>query len=457
MNLMNEICQHLMRIRYEDLSASTVEMVKKLTIDTAGVTIAGSSAEGSGSLVDLVKGWGGKEESTVLVYGGKLPAVNAALVNCTMARARDLDDVHEGGGGHLAATFVPAALILAEYAGRPVSGKELILAIALGSDLSCRLRCAMLTYRGWIAETFAPFGVVAMGAKLLGFTEAQLVNGLGLAYSQCTTNAQAYVDGALSGRVQQGIGAKGGILATLLAQIGFTGAKDVFQGKYGFYPLYMGNEYAPESITQGLGKEFQITYTSIKPYSCCKFTHLPIYATLEIISEYNLDPREIVKVTVDTNSTCYSVTGVGENKYRPQNPVDAQFSIPYTVATAALRKKVFIDDFDEESIRRGDVLEFARKVVARVDPELDSRKGFLTVPNRVEVKTQKGNCYTKYVEFVKGHPKNPMSMDECIEKFHNCLRFSAKALEGSNVEMFVASICDLENVGDVRALVKLLT
>lgn len=456
MDLMQVIIKHIVNARFDNLSTETVEVIKKLFIDTLGTTIAGSSAAGSKSLVDLVEGWGGKKESTILVYGGMVPALNAALVNCTMARAIDLDGVHEAGGGHLPATFVPVSLIMAEYMQRPIHGKDLILAFALGSDLSCRLRSALTAYPGWVSETFAPFGIVAMGGKLIGFDEDQLINGMGLAYSQCSTNMQPTLEGALTVRLQQGIGAKAGVLATMLAERGFTGVKDVFQGIYGFYPLYAQNKYNPEVITDQLGERFEIANTSIKPYPCCKFTHIPIYATLEIVKEHNVKPMEISKILVFTNLKAFNICALGNNKYHPRNTVDAQFSIPYTVAVALARKKVFIDDFTEASITSSEVLELAQKVRVEIDAELDKIPGLIVVPNRIELETKGGEHYSKYVEFVRGHPQNPMTLDECIEKFQQCVRFAARPLEQEKVTELIHLVSNLEEVDDVRRIVELL-
>ncbi len=455
MNLMQAILKYIMTTSYEDLGTPTVEAIKKSFLDTLGVLIAGSSAEGIQTVLDLIMDWGGKREGSILVYGGKVPIPNAALINCTMARALDFDDVHDTGGGHLSATFIPVSLVLAEYIKRPIKGRDLILAIAIGSDLSCRLRCAMTTYPGWQAETFAPFGIIAMAGKLIGFQEEQLINGMGIAYSQCSTNLQGYVDGALSVRLQQGLGAKAGILATLLAERGFTGARDVFQGMYGFYPLYIRNEYDPEVITDQIGKRFEIVNNSIKPYPCCKYTHIPIYATLKILNDHSIHPKEIKEITVFTNSKAYNVTGTGDNKYYPKSIVDAQFSIPYTVATAAINKRVFLDDFTITSITRSEILELAERVRVRVDPELDKIAGF-TVPNRVELESNEGNRFSEYVEIVKGHPKNPMTMAECIDKFKECVRFSARPLDQGKLMEIIQLICDLEKVNDVRKMVELL-
>lgn len=454
MDLMETITKHVIEARYNDLSTQTVEMTKKVVMDSIGVTVGGSGTYGIKDLVDLVGGWGGKEESTFLVYGNKVPAHHAALVNSTMARALDFDDVHEAGGGHLGACFVPPSLILAEYVQRPVSGKDLILAIAVGADVSARIRSALTPNPGW-GEAIHPFGIVAMGAKFLGFDQDQLINGMGLAYTQASGNWQGGIDGGFIIRLSQGVAAKAGVLSTVLARHGFTGGRNAFEGNYGFYPLYGRNQYNRESITDQLGKRFEIVNTSIKPYPCCKLCHIPIYATLEIIDEHKIDPREIKKITILGNTKTYKITG--PSKIHPDNVVDAQFSTPYTVACAAIRKKVFIDDFTEASIKDGDVLELAQKVNVKVDPELDKKWGpGANAPNHVEIETKWGKRYSKFVELIKGHPENPMTWDECIEKFQQCVRFSAKRLQQDKITELARLITKLEEMDDVRGIVKLL-
>ena len=291
----------------------------------------------------------------------------------------------------------------------------------------------------------------------MGFDMEHLINGMGLAYSQCCTNVQARIlDGAMTVMLQQGFGAKAGFLGVEMgAERGFTGARNVFEGTYGFYRVYARNEYHSEVITDQLGKRFEFVHTSLKAYPCCKHTHIPIYAALEMVKEHDLQPEEIEEIRVYTNSIAYNLTGVGENKYHPKTMVDAQFSLPYTVATAVVRRKIFIDDFTEESINDGEVLRLAQRVSVKVDPQIDKIPG-LTVGSRVELKTRGGNRYSKYLDFVKGHPKNPMTMEECVEKFMKCVSFSAKPLGQKQIEQLIQTIGQLEETKDVRRIVTFL-
>ncbi len=97
----------------------------------------------------------------------------AALGNGVMARCLELDGTHESGGGHVGVCIVPAALALAESAETPVSGQTLMLGVALGVDMLCRLRMGAGKSKaiGWMAETMAPMSVAAMGSMLLGLPD----------------------------------------------------------------------------------------------------------------------------------------------------------------------------------------------------------------------------------------------------------------------------------------------
>jgi len=455
MDLIETIVDYVLTTNYRNLGEQTIDMVKKVVIDNMGAAVAGSSGEGIGNLVNLVKDWNGKPEATVLVYGDKVPAFQAALVNCAMARAWDIDDVHEGGGGHICASLVPTAFILAEYAQAKVSGKDFISVIAIATDLSCRLRKALKTQFGWVLSTFAPFGVVAEASRILGFDRDQTLAAMGLAYTQCSCNSQGVVDGALSVRLQQGIGAKAGVLATQFAQIGFTGPKNILQGVYGLYPLYGRNDYDADVITRDLGKSFEVVNTSLKPYPCCKHTHIPIFIIMELLREHNIAPTEIGKIVVRTNQAAYDKCFSNPAKRRPRSVVDAQFSIPFTVALAAVKRRVSLHDFTEKNWTDQLILDIAGRVEVQVDPDLNKVPG-LIAPNIIELETKEGKHFEKHLDFVKGSPQNPMSNEECIDKFQDCIAFAAKPLEKVKVNEFVRMARNLEDVPDVRSMIELL-
>ena len=193
-DLAYDLAGNAAKVKYDDLPKDVVEITKKFILDTLATLVAGSSAPGCKSVVDVIKDWGGKEESTVLVYGGKAVAENAALANSMMAHARDFDDTHDKAVLHANVSVLPAALAMAERNGG-VSGKDLIAAVATGVDLMCRLGLGAMGSLNWILSSTAGYfgGTVAAG-KVLGLDENKLLHAMGIAYSQCAGSYQCLVD-----------------------------------------------------------------------------------------------------------------------------------------------------------------------------------------------------------------------------------------------------------------------
>jgi 2-methylcitrate dehydratase PrpD len=459
MSVLSEIISYVGGMRYGGLPNPTIEITKKVVLDILSTSIAGSSAEGINLLATIVKEWGGKEEATIAVYKKKVPAPLAALVNSSMARARDLDDVHERAGLHVDAAIVPAAFVLSEYSkiakGKKVNGKEFILGNVVGSDLICRFRLAggRRAQTGWSGDIFAPLAIALMGGKLLNFEDEKMLNALGIAYAQSAGNMQAHVEGSLTVRLQQGFGAHAGVLSVILADRGITGAHEVLEGKYGFYPLYMGGEFIPEEMIGDLGKRFEGANVSLKPYPCCKMTHGSIYGISELSRTHDIKPADVERISIWTNSTGYNLCGLGERKVVPQNVADAQFSYYYTAAVALIKGKVSLDDFMDDAIRNPQVLALAERVKVSIDPEKDKLQKMIP-PIDIEIETKRGKRYKERINHIKGHPENAMSLEEVKEKFKDCSRFSAKPLNSENIVRICKMIDDLEELDDVSKIME---
>ncbi len=255
-------------LRYEDIPSEAVEAVKMDILDTLATTLAGSSAERTQELIDQIKYWGGREESSILIHGGKVPSPEAALINGQMAHARDYDDIYHIARIHVGAVNVPTGLAMAEKVGG-VSGKEFITAILMGIDIELRMaQAAKLWTQFHPTCTFGYFGACATAGRLLGLNEGQMLNAFGIAYSQASGNKQCMHDGSLTKRLQPGLAARGGILAVHLAQRGYTGTTNNLEGEAGLFALYHGGQYDPEPLTKDLGQYFDVVRLGYKPYPC---------------------------------------------------------------------------------------------------------------------------------------------------------------------------------------------
>jgi len=439
------------KVKYDDLPRDVVEITKKFILDTLATTIAGSSAPGCESVVNQVKDWGGKEEATILIYGGKVVSENAALANSMMAHALDLDDTHDEAVVHSYVSVLPAALAMAERNGG-VDGKDLIAAVAGGVVLMYRLGLASFGHDWVYSSTMGYFGATVAAGKILGLNENELHHAMGIAYSQCAGNLQCVKDGGLVKRMQPAFAARAAIISSILAQKGITGATNIFEGQFGFFPSYHRGKYAREVAVKELGRVFEGVNSSIKLYPCCRYTHGSIDATLNIVQENDIRPDDVVEVVAHVTQDAYNIVGKPfEIRESPQ--VDAQFSIPYTVSVAIARKNVFIDDFFEEKIK-GDtqVLQLAKKVRVVVDQE-PIAKGL--TPCAVDIRTKDGKVYSERVEILRGDPRKPVSVEEVAQKFRRCVAFSAKPISRENIEGMIRIVSNLEAVAEVSSVVSL--
>jgi 2-methylcitrate dehydratase PrpD len=135
------VSEHAASLSFEVLPEVLVELIKQIVLDTLGVAIGASGLAAEARVVaEYVEALGGRPESTVFGFGFKAPAPWAAFVNGSLGHMLDYDDV--GAGGHVGIATVPVAFAVAEKVGH-VSGRDLITAIAAGTDLHTRLDLAV--------------------------------------------------------------------------------------------------------------------------------------------------------------------------------------------------------------------------------------------------------------------------------------------------------------------------
>jgi 2-methylcitrate dehydratase PrpD len=434
--------------RFESLPIQVVEACKTYLLNTCAAMLAGSGAPGAPEIVRQVREWGGHPESTVAVYGIKAPAPMAALANGVMAHAMDYDDTQVGTGLHANVVVVPAVLAAAETMPA-ASGRDLLLAHALGIELACRMTLAA-TNRGshpWLTTTlFGIFGATLATAKILGLDAAKTRHALGIAYSSSAGNRQGLLDGTLIQRVQPGLCAQAAVAAAAFARHGVTGAHDILGGRYGLYPSHYGDDYAPDALTAGLGSEYRMLGIALKPYPCCSYSQEPLDATLELVRDHGFGSSEVEAITVWVASK--HAAGLVDHPYEPRScpQVDAQFSMQYVIASAVCRGAFGLAELQEAALREGAVLDFSRRVKVAVDPE---REG------QVAIRMSDGRVLEKRVEMSRGHPRRPLEPRELQAKVAECSRHAAVPRPAGNADALARCIAALDGslrAGDLAAL-----
>src|ERR1700739_4512824 len=230
-----------------------------------------------------------------------------------------------------------------------VSGRALLLAVALGLAISCRIALASTLDRGWHrTAAIGVFGATAAAGKLIGLTPEQMLAAFGIAYSHAAGNRQCILDGALTKRMQAGQAASAGVFSAVLAQTGFTGARNIFNGRFGFFELYQPNGYDASVLLRDLGTAFRGEALSYKPYPCGRPLHAAIDAALAARAALGItgaDDIESVKIEADAAGHADQFSEAPA-KRRPTQVVEAQFAQPFLVATALVHGKVGIAEVD---------------------------------------------------------------------------------------------------------------
>lgn len=443
---MATLCRMVVETNYEDLPSNVVNYAKLSIMDTIAVTIGGSAMEGISAVVDLVKDKGGKPESFIPFYGGKVPASEAGLAIGPMSRAIDFGDVHEGAG-HSSEYTVPA-LLAATGLEDKVTGKEFITAYVVGQEVLIRIGLAFNTPKAYSmgrASGHFIFGAVAAVGKLLNLSLEELENAQGIARGMTQPHDKAMFSSAtLMVRIHHGFVCQDAINACLLAQKGITGSRQqVLAGLEG-YLGFAKWETDPSALTKDLGLKWEMLSTMMKPYTSCKCTHTSIAGILDQMKKHNFKAEDIANIDLDESSINWFITAEPrEVKWNPQTVPECQFSLPYTVATAVYDKDLSMDAYTIQARARKDVRELMAKISAKED------KNLLPLAARVHTRLKDGREYSKECTLVKGHPKNPFTEQELINKFKKCAAYSAYKLSDAVVDSVIKALLGLEKVNDV--------
>ena len=251
----------------------------------------------------------------------------------------------------------------------------------------------------------------------------------GIVYSSVAGNHQVTRDASLMKRLQPGLAAQAAVVAVQLAQRGIRGAQGVFEGADGFFRVYLHGRVDADVVRQDLGRRFELMNLSYKPYPCCRDVHTAVDAVLQLRAKAQRPASDIQSIRVGVTAPGYQMVCVPEHvRLAPRTIVEAQFSIPYTVAAAWIDGRLGMRHFSDEGLQRADILDLASRVQPYVDAEIDRDWRRFVTPAKVTVQFRDGQTVETRVDYPKGHPKNMMTEAEFAAKTTDCATFAAKPL-----------------------------
>jgi 2-methylcitrate dehydratase PrpD len=443
---MSTLCRMVVNTRYEDFPPSVIHHAKRAILDGMAVTIGGSAMEGIAAVVDFVKSKGGKPESLIPFYGGKVPASEAGMAIGPMSRAMDFGDVHEEAG-HCSEYIFPA-LLAATGLRQKVSGKEFMTAYILSKEVFIRIGSAWRIYISFPmgrGEGHPMFAATAAVGKLLGLSQEEMENAEGIARAMTQPHDVAMFSPAtLIMSVHHGFVCQDAINGCLLAQRGITGPRqEVLLGPRGYLTMAAW-ETNPNAITKDLGEKWEMENTSLKYYSCCGAIPTSIDVLLDQMKTHNFGPDDIASIHIDASPAGWQISVPKEEKWNPRTASECQFSMPYCVATAAYDKRIFLDSYTPQAMARRDVRELMTRISISEDKSLPR-----DLSARVHTTLKDGRKVHGESFYRKGHPNNPLTDQEIVEKFRKCVPYCAFKISNEKADFLIDAIWNLEKVNDV--------
>ena len=394
---------------FDGIPRATAGRAADCILDALGAAAAGRGTRSTQAMHAVMSARAGPGLASVWFGSFRCDPISAATVNAMAATSLDIDDGHRKAAGHAGAAVVSAALSHSEHLD--VSMAELLTATVVGYEAAVRVALARKPehHGSTVSGRWSGIGSAAATARLLRLPPGIMAEAILIAEQHAPRTSSAKLHGFAGSDVKEAIAwsVLTGLHAVELARSGFTGYPDTFD---------QGILYDPEVLCRGLGRFDATAGLFFKPYACCRWIHAAIDGLRDIMESNGLDADRIESVRVRTFD---AAIGLG-NHVAPESEAQAQFSIPFCLAVAALHGRSALAPMDAGLLRDQDVREFARKVSIQPDAAMNAAFPERT-PAIVEIETA-GAAFRAQVDAAFGDPANPMRRADLQRKFERLVR-----------------------------------
>lgn len=346
-------------------------------------------------------------QAAVLGRGERVDMASAALVNGISSHTFDFDDTHLKTIIHPAGPVASALLALAEVTG--ATGRQLVDALVLGIDVSCRLGNVMYPDhydRGWhITGSTGQMGAAAGCARLLGLDEEKTAMALGIAASQPVGMREQF--GTMTKPFHPGAAARAGLLAALLAKHGFTSSPKSIEAPRGYVQV-VSTRCDWREATDELGKRFEISFNTYKPFACGIVIHPTIDAAVQLRAR-GVRAEDVERIELKVHSLVLELTG----KKEPKDGLEGKFSVYHGFAAGLTFGRAGEGEYDDAIVTRDDMVALRRKVVATVDDSIGEAAADVTAVMK------DGRRERVFVEHAIGSLERPMTDADLEGKFRS--------------------------------------
>jgi len=438
MEVTRKLARYVIESRYADIPEKVKHEAARSFLNWVGCAVGASRHETVENALAALSGFSGPAQATVLGRNDRLDIMQAALMNGITSHTFDFDDTHLKTVIHPSGPVASAILALAEHS--PTNGEDFLHAFILGVEVECRIGNSVYPPHydvGWhITGTTGVFGAAAAAGRLLRLNEQQMVWALGIAATQSSGLREMF--GTMCKPFHPGNAAKNGLLAALLAQKNFTSSNQGIEAKRGFANV-LSTAFRPEEITEGLGKTFEISLNTYKPFACGIVEHPAIDGCIQLRNEHKFKAAEIESIALKSHPLVLELTG----KKTPQTGLEGKFSVYHSVAVAIIHGAAGEEEYSDEVVRNPEVIALRDRVTATVEPGIHEDQVHITV------KMKDGRVLEKYVEHAIGSLGNPMSDADLEAKFRAFTKGILTQAETDKLIRLCWDIAKLKDAGEV--------
>jgi 2-methylcitrate dehydratase PrpD len=433
---------------FSTISDKALDNAKLHMLDTLGVALAAITTPVAMIAIDYCQKTGNTPEASIWGSGKKASLPMASFANGLLAHALDFDDwdafIHVG---HPTSMVLSAALSLGETLGS--SGKELLRAYVLGIEVITKIaaNAPNLQDRGFHSTpVWGSLGATVAAASLLKLTPEKIKAALGIGASACGGIHRQ--QGSMVKPFHAGHAARTGIEAALLAEKGFTADPSIIEAPRGFCDTFFGPGTCNyEKIIESVGPPYFLESPGLglKLHPCSAPQFLAADAALYLKREHNIRHEQVRQIEVSIPPLRY------QRHFHPEvkTGLRGKFAVNYVVALCILEGQLTIETFTDARANEPRVQEFLSKVRVIMDDTIPEPGIYCPV----SVELQDGTRFTHTATIAKGHPENPLTEVEVLDKF----RSNAKqVLEPPRCEMLMTTVQRLESVDNVAAVTGLL-
>lgn len=427
-------------------------IAKDTFLDTVGCMLAGLAEPGGRIVADFARR-AGDGPSTIVGLTARVSPLMAALANGTTAAILDYDDTTWIALGHPSGSVAPAVLALGEE--RHASGTAVLEAYMVGVETTTRIGqgLAFGLHRTGRHPTGAVgiFGATAACAKLLRLDVSQSAVALGIAAS-CSGALRGNFGTMVKG-LHSGQAAANGLLSASLAAQGFTARPDIFERKYGFPEA---SAHAGSYDLDAIGRGFANPWGVMEPGVGIKLS--PSGTTgfcagecaMELATRHNLDPRDVESIEFRTTSAALDLA----RYHVPENPNEAYYSIPWSIAVGLVDRKTGLAQFTPERVRDPLVREVCAKVRLSEHPDFVVEDPRDTVAGELVLRLRDGRELRHFRRHPRAYPGGePWTREQLLGKYREN---AARVLPAERIEASIELLGAVDALPDIATLLEAL-